>query len=77
MDQQFEILLTTRKNILNSMKYLSIDELTKIPKGFNNDIIWNAVHNLATQQLLVYKLSGQSSVIPGELIDKYRKGTSA
>ena len=77
MEQQFEILLITRKNLLNSIKDLSIDELTKIPKGFNNNIIWNAAHNLVTQQLLVYKLSGQSTVIPGELIDKYRKGTSA
>ena len=77
MDQQFEILLITRKNVLNSIKDLSIEALTKIPKGFNNNIIWNAAHNLATQQLLVYKLSGQSPVIPGELIDKYRKGTSA
>ena len=77
MDQEFEILLITRKNLLNSIKDLSIDELTKIPNGFNNNIIWNAGHNLATQQLLVYKLSGQSPVIPGELIEKYRKGTSA
>ncbi|MDG2226994.1 MAG: DinB family protein [Flavobacteriales bacterium] len=77
MDQQFEILLITRKNLLNSMKDLSIGELTKIPNGFNNNIIWNAAHNLATQQLLVYKLSGQSPIIPGELIEKYRKGTSA
>ena len=77
MDQQFEILLITRKNILNSIKDLSIDELNKIPSGFNNNIIWNAAHNLVTQKLLVYKLSGQSPVIPGELIDKYRKGTSA
>ena len=64
MDQEFEILLITRKNLLNSIKDLSIDELTKIPNGFNNNIIWNAGHNLATQQLLVYKLSGQSPVIP-------------
>lgn len=77
MDQQFEILLITRKNVLNSIKDLSIEELTTIPSGFNNNIIWNVGHNLATQQLLIYKLSGQSPIIPIELIDKYRKGTSA
>ena len=76
MDQQFEILLITRKNVLNAIKDLSIEELNKVPSGFNNNIIWNVGHNLVTQQLLVYKLSGQSPIIPNELIDKYRKGSS-
>jgi len=77
MVQQFEILLITRKNILNAIKDLSVNDLNKIPNGFNNNIIWNVAHNLVTQQLLVYKLGGQSPVIPNELIDKYRKDSSA
>jgi len=76
MEHQFEILLITRKNILNAIKELSVEELNKIPAGFNNNIIWNVAHNLVTQQLLTYKLGGQSPVIPNELIDKYRKGGS-
>jgi len=77
MERQFEILQTTRRNILNAIKELTIEELNKIPDGFNNNIIWNVAHVLVTQQLLVYKLSNQSPTIPAELIEKYKKGTIA
>ena len=77
MKKKLSILKITRDNILNSIKDLSIEQLNKIPEGFNNNIIWNVAHVVVTQQVLVYKLSGVEPRISSGLIDKYKKGTFA
>lgn len=53
------------------------DQLSIIPKGFGNNIIWNVAHVIVTQQLLVYKLSSAQPRITDEMIEKYKKGTKA
>jgi hypothetical protein len=57
------------------MEQFSLEELNKIPDGFNNNIIWNIGHAVATQQLLVYRLSGSDVLVSDDFIDRYRKGT--
>jgi len=54
---------------------MSLDDLNAIPKGFNNNIIWNIGHILVTQQLLAYKLSGLPMMVSESLIAKYMKDT--
>lgn len=54
---------------------MSIKELNRIPDGFNNNLIWNFGHVIATQQILCYGLSGNKAFVPNEIIDTYRKGT--
>ncbi|MBL4625278.1 MAG: DinB family protein [Flavobacteriales bacterium] len=76
MQQHFDIQQATRANILNAIEGLSIAQLNQIPKGFNNNIIWNVAHILVTQQLLVYGLSGLPFSIDNSLIEQFRKGTS-
>jgi len=34
----------------------SLEQLNKIPEGFNNNLIWNIAHCVVTQQLLCYKV---------------------
>ncbi|MEK6477371.1 DinB family protein [Catalinimonas sp. 4WD22] len=68
----------TRKGRENFMKLLdALDEhaLNHIPPGFNNNIIWNFGHIIATQQIICYKLSGLEMHVDLELIDSYRRGT--
>lgn len=68
----------TLKNRLAFKKYLddlSLEQLNKIPEGFNNNIIWNIAHTMVTQQLLVYKLSGQKPLVNDEMIAAYKKGS--
>ena len=74
MKTQIEYLRATRNNYLKFIEGLSIDQLNKIPEGFNNNIIWNFGHALITQQLLQYKLGGVQPLIEEELLNKYRKG---
>lgn len=76
MNYSLEILKATRKNIIRDIENLSIEQFNIIPNGFNNNIIWNVAHLVATQQLLVYGFSGTPFVVPQELIDLYRKGTA-
>ena len=71
----FTILKRTRENIRKAVEGLSLDQLNKIPEGFNNNIFWNVAHVVATQQLLTYGLAGVDPVIPKKYIENYRKGT--
>lgn len=72
-----ELLLQTRKNFLNIINNHSIDELNAIPKGFNNSILWNFGHSLVVQQLLCYKLSGLPMHASDEIVELFKKGSSA
>ena len=73
MNWAFEITYKNRKIMASFLDAFSLDELNKIPNGFNNNIFWNIAHLVATQQLLVYGLSGLPMHVSDEFVEKYRK----
>ena len=73
--EELDFLVQTRNNALELTKDISLEQLNKVPLGFNNNIIWNLGHMLVTQQLLCYSLSYKEVAIDQELVTKYRKGT--
>jgi len=75
MDFTFQVLNNTRAILAKIIDDNSLKDLNKIPKGFNNNIIWNIAHIVVSEQLLAYKLSGLPSVLSDEMINKYRKDT--
>ncbi|WP_461587408.1 DinB family protein [Winogradskyella sp.] len=75
MEWAFDITIKNRKLLKGFLDNMSLEDLNTIPKGFNNNIIWNIAHVIVTQQLLVYKLSGLPTIVSNEMIDAYRKGT--
>ncbi|NRB60707.1 MAG: DinB family protein [Winogradskyella sp.] len=75
MEWTFDITIKNRKLLKGFLENMSLVDLNTIPKGFNNNIIWNIAHVIVTQQLLVYKLSGLATIVSNEMIDAYRKGT--
>lgn len=75
MNFAFEVLPKTRHFFNNLLEKTSIGDLNKIPKGFNNNIIWNIGHILVTEQLLVYKLSNLPLMVSDTLVENYKKGT--
>ncbi|KIC02449.1 hypothetical protein OA88_08430 [Flavobacterium sp. JRM] len=75
MNQAFEATRVSRNLILQFLDNYSLEQLNKVPEGFNNNIIWNVAHIVVTQQLLVYKLSGLPMMVSDELVAKYRKDT--
>jgi hypothetical protein len=72
----FKNLLQIRKNTIVQLEKHS-DNVTIIPDGFSNSLIWNAAHCVVTLQLLAYKLSGLEMHISDELANMYKKGTKA
>ena len=64
-----------RANMLRLMNDLTIEQLNEIPKGFNNNMIWNFAHVIVTQQLLVYKLAGLPMHVSNEQVQLFRKGS--
>ena len=76
MEWEFDITLKNRKILASFLNSLALDELNKSPKGFSNNIIWNIGHIIATQQLLVYNLSGLSMHVSEDFIKKYGKGSN-
>ncbi|WP_100613538.1 DinB family protein [Confluentibacter citreus] len=75
MDFIFEVLPNTRKYLKDVLENNSLEDLNKIPQGFNNNIIWNVAHLIVSQQILVYKLSGLPLMVSDEFVEKYRKGS--
>lgn len=75
LNNEINILRQVRKNILGIINLYSEEALNFIPEGFNNNLIWNAAHVVATQQLLVYRLSKRTIDIDEKWIDRFRKGT--
>ncbi len=75
MDFTFQVLHNTRQIFTKIIEANTLEDLNKIPAGFNNNIIWNIGHIVVTEQLLAYKLSGLEPSISADLINKYRKDT--
>ena len=76
MDKSFEIMLQHRKVFYHYLKTMSLATLNEIPKGFRNNIVWNIGHIIVTQQMLVYRRSGLTTMVSDEVIDRYRRGTA-
>ena len=75
MKQAFDILKATRQNYLKAIDGLSLEALNTIPKGFNNNIIWNVTHIIVTQQRLCYGRTGNRIRLSNEILNDYQKGS--
>ena len=75
MDWAFDITTKNRTIFKTFLDTYTLEELNKIPKGFNNNIIWNVAHTIVTQQLLVYNLSEIPMLLSDSMVTMYRKGT--
>ena len=73
MDFAFDTTLKSRKFLKDLLENLTLEQLNKVPEGFNNNIIWNIGHIIVTEQLLAYKLSGLETSVSESMINKYRK----
>lgn len=75
MDKSLEILLQHRKVLYYYLKETPLMVLNQVPSGFRNNIIWNIGHSIVTQQILIYGRSSLTTLVTGEMIERYRRGT--
>ncbi|SFC94062.1 DinB family protein [Algibacter pectinivorans] len=73
MQFTFKVLNNIRPIFKKHIEDHALEDLNKIPEGFNNNIIWNIGHVVVTAQLLAYKLSGLPMKVSDALVNKYRK----
>lgn len=75
MKALFKIWETNRNNYLRFIETLTLEQLNKVPEGFNNNVIWNVGHIIVVQQSLVYRLSGLPMRVSDEMFNLYKPGT--
>jgi hypothetical protein len=75
MNKGISNLTKTREFLLQLISEVTEEEFNTIPEGFNNNIIWNVAHLLATQQAFAYLRSGQKMFIDEHYFIQYRPDT--
>ena len=75
MHQVFEITRLSRKIIAEYLEHYTLEQLNKVPEGFNNNLVWNIGHIVVVQQMLVYNLSGLPMMVSQEMVEKYKRGS--
>jgi hypothetical protein len=70
-----DILRSPRKMTLETLDGYTIEQVNKIPQGFNNNIIWNLGHIIASQQGICYKRAGLETVITEDFFNTYKSGS--
>jgi DinB superfamily len=77
MTKQFDITRMYRTGFINLIKDLPIEVLNDVPKGFNNNLVWNLGHVLVTQQALCYRLCQlpMPLTISEDFFKSYMRGT--
>ncbi|TDQ11455.1 DinB family protein [Pedobacter metabolipauper] len=72
---QINTLKITRTFCLNIIKDLTVDQLNKVPAGYNNNIIWNIAHMIAAQEGVCYLRAGKSTNISEAFYNSYKPGS--
>jgi hypothetical protein len=75
MKAQIEVIRKTRTFLLAGIKDLTNEQLNTIPTGFNNNIVWNLGHMVASQQGICYTRAGLDIHVPEDFFNNYRPGS--
>ncbi len=75
MENQFKITRTSREIYDRFFDTYSLEQLNKVPTGFNNNLIWNIGHIIVSQQVMVYGGANEMLMVSEELLSKYTRGT--
>jgi len=76
MNEVFDFIINSRKAFIKLIDGLTIEELNKIPDGYNNNIIWNFGHIVVSTQTLCYVRTGiLEDAASVKFNDYYKKDT--
>lgn len=75
MNRSIENIQHPRLRILEAINSLTIEQLNKVPEGFNNNIVWNLAHMVAAQQGICYRRAGLDMMIDDDFFNAYKPDT--
>lgn len=75
MDKRIDKVKKIRQFLISQIAELSAEQMNAIPKGYNNNIIWNIIHSMSAQQGICYRRLGQSPIIPDKYITPFLTNT--
>jgi hypothetical protein len=75
LHNSIERIQKTRISLLKIIEGLTTEALNKIPERFNNNVIWNLGHLLASQQSICYVRNGIQPFIDEKFLLHYKAGT--
>lgn len=75
MNLYLELIENKRKKLLSLTNALTVQQYNTVPKGFNNNIIWNMGHLLAVSERVLYDESGRASQVHKIPLDGFKRGT--
>ena len=75
MDERIEKIKKFRQFLLTQITGLTVEQLNKIPEGYNNNIIWNLAHLICAEQSICYVRAGQSITVNDKYFSPYMTNT--
>jgi hypothetical protein len=75
MNEQFKIIDLAQQNMIKLLDSLSIEQINRIPDGYNNNLIWNFAHVIASLQMLCYVRAGLPARLDENFVSAYKIGT--
>ena len=75
MNEKIEIIRKVSSSLLAGIKDLTNDQWNKKLPGFNNNIVWNLGHLVASQQGICYARAGLSIKVPDDFFNNYKPGS--
>lgn len=76
MELAFQQHRQIRQNVKNLISGFTDNQLHKIPKGFNNNLIWNYGHIIVVEHLLTIGLGNLPLQCDDDIINQFKKGSS-
>jgi hypothetical protein len=75
MQEQIDILEMSQQNFVTLLDSLTLEQINKIPQGYNNNLVWNFAHIVATLQMLCYFRAGLPLPLDEHFVTMYKVGT--
>ena len=74
MRKTFELTSSMFLAVVNDLENLTDDQLTKIPEGFNNNILWHVGHVLVSNEFFMFGYPQTDTGLPQSYVSGQRSG---
>jgi hypothetical protein len=75
IQDEFEIIDKAQQNFITMLDSLSLEQINKVPQGYNNNLIWNFAHVISSLQGICYIRQGLALQLDENFVTLYKNGT--